>query len=152
MIPLGPYEPDKGALNRDTIDTVVNLLPLSNGWGPMSDTTEFSDALPSECKGAWWFRSNAGTFNTVAATQSALFKLNSTSGAWTPIGKLGSDTILTGAFGADSDWTKGTNVTISAGAAHFTATPDGQALSQAQSLTATYIYQVVYTVSNYSAG
>jgi hypothetical protein len=86
---FGPWEPDKGSLSATSIDTVVNALPLSNGWGPMPNLTAFTQALGADCKGAWWYRSTDGVFNTIAATQTGLFKLNSATLAWTDISKLG---------------------------------------------------------------
>lgn len=152
MIPFGPWEPDKGPFAGDVIDTVVNALPLANGWGPMPTTTVFTLALPSECKGAWWFRATAGTFNMIAATQTGLYKLNSSTLAWDNISRISADTVTQGAFAVDASWTKGTNVTISGGAAHMTGTPTGQVLSQAAAVTAGTAYKIVYTVSNYSSG
>src|SRR5262245_58608872 len=102
-LPFGPWEPDKGPLAPDVINTVVNALPLSNGWGPMPKLTAFTQALGADCKGAWWYRSTDGTFNTIAATQTNLYKLNSSTLVWTPIGKLGSDSITNGTFAVDAN-------------------------------------------------
>lgn len=152
MIPFNPWEPDKGPFSGTSIDTVVNALPLSNGWGPMPSTAEFTLSLGAECKGAWWFRSSSGTFNMIAATQTKLYKLNVSTLAWDHISRLGSDTIVNGVFAADTNWTKDAGVTIAAGVATWTAAADDSGLSQAQSLTAGTIYKIVFTVSGYTAG
>ena len=86
VIPMNlPWEPDKGVMSQSSLDVCVNALPLPEGWGPISDLSEYSQALPGPCKGAWWFRSDAGVFNTVAATQTGLYKLSTAALSWTDI-------------------------------------------------------------------
>lgn len=149
---FGPWSPDLGPFSGDSIDTVVNALPIARGWGPMPKLASFTQALSATCRGAWWFRSSDGTFKTVAATQTNLWLLNTTTLAWTAIGKLGSDTITNGTFAVDANWTKDTNWTISGGEAHATAVANGDGLSQAQALTAGTVYKIVFTVNDFSAG
>lgn len=64
---------------------------------------------------------------------------------------LGSNVIVNGGFGADTDWTKGSGWAIAAGAANaITASSN---LSQTVApLTASRFFQVVYTVSAFAAG
>jgi hypothetical protein len=150
-LPFYPWEPDKGPLASQSIDTVMNLLPASAGWGLMPSLSEFTQALGSECKGGWWFRSDAGVFNTVAATQTALWKLNNADLSWSNISKLGSDTITNGTFAADANWTKGTGWTIAGGVGVATAVTTGT-LTQAQTLTAGMDYIVTYTIAGYTNG
>lgn len=64
---------------------------------------------------------------------------------------IGTDSITNGTFAVDANWTKGTNVTISAGAAHFTAAPSSQMFQTVAPVNGT-IYKIRYTISNYSAG
>lgn len=67
----------------------------------------------------------------------------------TPV--LGSDVIVNGGFGADTDWTKGTGWVIAAGLA--TATLASANLTQTVApLTAGKWYQIAYTVSAFAAG
>lgn len=151
MIPFAPLEPDRGPYSPDSTDTALNVLPIAGGWGPMPGLVSASDALPSECLGAWWYRNTAAAFGFIAATQTALWRLNG-DGSWTNISRLLADQATNGVFAADTNWTKGTNVTISAGEAHFTSVANGQTLSQAQVLTAGVMYKVSFNVNNYSAG
>jgi hypothetical protein len=65
---------------------------------------------------------------------------------------LAPELVVNGDFATDSVWAKGTNVTISAGAAHFTATPIGEGLTQSGIVVATTTYRVTYTLSGYSSG
>lgn len=152
MIGFPPYEPDKGPFSATSIDIVVNALPLSNGWGPMPTLSEYSEALPAECKGAWWFRSNAGTFNMIAATQTKLYKLNTSTLAWDHVSKLGADLITNGTFAVDASWAKDAGVTIAAGVATWTAAPTSRGLRQNHAYVAGTIYKVTFTVSGYTEG
>ena len=87
VVPMNlPWEPDKGPMSQASLDVCINALPLPEGWGPISDLSEYSQSLGAPCKGAWWFRSDAGVFNTVAATQTALYKLSTAALSWTSIG------------------------------------------------------------------
>lgn len=77
-IPFGPLEWDRSkyALNAST--TVVNCLPISDGWGPMPSLDIVSDALPSACLGLVLVRTSSGAFNIYAGTQTHLYKLDTT--------------------------------------------------------------------------
>ena len=87
IFPLNlPWEPDKGSMSGSSLDYVMNVLPLPEGWGPVPALNMYSQALPGPCKGAWWFRNDTGVFNVVAATQTGLFKLNQSDLSWTSVG------------------------------------------------------------------
>ena len=45
ILALGPWEPDKGPFSATSIDTVMNLNPVANGWGPFPDLAEIGSAL-----------------------------------------------------------------------------------------------------------
>lgn len=65
---------------------------------------------------------------------------------------VGADQAVNGTFAVDATWTKETNVTISAGVAHFTATPNNQGIYETQTLVVGQTYKITYTISGYSAG
>ncbi len=65
----------------------------------------------------------------------------------------GADLITNGSFAADTDWTKSDGtVTISAGAAHFAASTNGQSIFQVPGFVQGVIYTIQVTVSNLSEG
>lgn len=65
----------------------------------------------------------------------------------------GSDLVTNGAMAADTDWTKGTGWTIAAGVASSDGTQVADSdLTQDITAVTSSIYQVVFTVSGYSAG
>jgi hypothetical protein len=151
MIPFPPYEPDKGPFSATSTDGGQNILPISNGWGPMTDLVETGDSLGAQCFGAWWVRDTSGDFSFYAATKTKIYKRNG-AGGWDHASRLSADQTTNGTFAADTNWTKGTNVTIAAGVATWTASPNAAGIEQAQSFTAGTIYKVTFTVSGYTAG
>jgi hypothetical protein len=89
VIPLSmPWEPDKGPMASQSLDTIMNIIPTPEGWMPAPSLSAFSQPLPSECKGAWWFRNDAGVFNTIAATQTRLYRLNPATLGWVDISRV----------------------------------------------------------------
>jgi hypothetical protein len=79
------FEPDKSPFDINSSNNVVNALPVANGWGPMPGLTEISDALGSECRGAVYVRTAAGTFRIIAGTETALYELDTTDYSWTDV-------------------------------------------------------------------
>jgi len=55
-------------------------------------------------------------------------------------------------FAADSNWTKGTNVTISGGKGNWANSPNNNGLIQSDFITIGDTYELTFTVSNYSSG
>lgn len=88
MIAFPPWEPDKGPFSAVSTDTATNVLPTSVGWGPMPQLSDLSDALGAQCYGGWWYRNTTGSFGFIAATQAAIYRLQS-DGSWSDISKVG---------------------------------------------------------------
>ncbi|AWC25366.1 hypothetical protein CO731_04861 [Aminobacter sp. MSH1] len=88
MLQFPPLEPDKGPFSATSTQVAVNVLPISNGWGPMPSPSELGDSLGGQCYGAWWYRSTTGSFGLIAATKTAIKRLQS-DGTWTDISKVG---------------------------------------------------------------
>jgi hypothetical protein len=66
---------------------------------------------------------------------------------------IGEDLVTNGGFGADTDWTKGTGWTIGGGTASSDGSQSADAdLTQTISIVQNVLYEVTFTVSNYSAG
>lgn len=85
IVQLPPFEPDKSPYDIASSKSVVNALPVANGWGPMPGLTEISAALGSTCRGAAYVRTSAGTYRIVAGTETALYELDTTDYSWTDI-------------------------------------------------------------------
>jgi len=65
---------------------------------------------------------------------------------------LGSELVVNGDFATDSDWVKGTGVTISGGKANWINTINNVGVTQSGIITSGKNYKVVFTVSNYYSG
>jgi len=65
---------------------------------------------------------------------------------------IGSELVVNGDFATDSNWTKGTGVTISGGKANWINTINNVGVTQSGIMTSGKNYKVVFTVSNYSSG
>ena len=63
----------------------------------------------------------------------------------------GAELITNGDFATDSDWTKGTGITISGGSANFTGVANAN-INQNAGLVNGKTYKIVFTVSNYVSG
>jgi hypothetical protein len=85
VLALGPWEPDKGPFSAASIDTVANLNPLANGWGPFPSLVEVGSALPGECRGCWYARKADGSFILLAGTEDNLFRFDTATQSWTDI-------------------------------------------------------------------
>ena len=84
-VPFGPFEPDKSMFNGTASASVVNVMPVANGWGPMPGLTTISAALGATCRGAVYVRDSSGNYTIIAGTETGLFKLNTTDYTWTDI-------------------------------------------------------------------
>lgn len=152
LIQFAQFGPDRSDFDPNYTNTLENVLPAADSFLPFPGFTTLTDPLPGRPQGTFLAVMGSGVWLPIAATASALYKLNFTTLGWDNISELEADIILTGDFASDTDWTKDTGVTISGGAAHFTSVADNDGLSQAVSLTAGVTYKLTFTVSNYSAG
>ena len=76
MIPFAAFEPDKSPFNVISGDTLQDVLPVADGWGPLPDLTEVSGALPGECLGAIAIQDSSNTTSIFAGTETNLYQLN----------------------------------------------------------------------------
>lgn len=152
LIPFAAWRPDAAYLNSQFASDVVNVLPAAGFYLPFKSLEPFTSALAEQPLGGITVRMPDGGVHIFIGTATKLWKLDTSTLTWAAISTFGADQAVNGSFGADTNWTKGTNVTISGGTANFAATPTGQSLSQSQTLTSGVMYKVTYTISGYSAG
>lgn len=77
MIPFPPFEPDKSPFAFQSGDNLLNCLPAADGWKGMPDLVTVSEALPSACLGATYYKDAAGAVTIVAGTATDLYRLDS---------------------------------------------------------------------------
>ena len=69
--------------------TLLNVVPRGDGYGPFPDFTVFTSALPAACRGFFYARKADGSVAVFAGTSTKLYQLNNTSFAWTDVSKSG---------------------------------------------------------------
>jgi hypothetical protein len=69
-----------------------------------------------------------------------------------PVPSYGAELVTNGDFATDSDWTKGTDVTISGGKANWNNAPNNNGVTQSNVFAIGKNYKVTFTVSNYVSG
>jgi hypothetical protein len=82
LVPLPYFEPDKSVFDPAASGSVMNALPSASGWKPFPSLSEISQDLGAECKGGGYVRTSTGTFRLLAATQTAIFELDTTDYSW----------------------------------------------------------------------
>lgn len=81
--PFPEWKPDASRLNPSASVTIKNVVPNSDGYGPMNGISPFSNALPAVCRGAKLALAGDGTAHVFAGTQTGLYKLSSQT--WTDV-------------------------------------------------------------------
>lgn len=90
VLPFPEYRPDTSDFNGRSTTTLLNVLPRSDGYGPMNEVSPYTQALPAECRGAFMARRDDGSVNLYGATATRLYKLDNTSLEWVDVSKDGS--------------------------------------------------------------
>jgi hypothetical protein len=85
LIGFAKFEPDRTRYALDASTSIINALPVADGWGPQPDLNAISAALASECLGALYVKTSAGAYRLIAGTASGLYELNLTDYTWTDI-------------------------------------------------------------------
>ncbi|MEP7454302.1 hypothetical protein [Phyllobacterium sp. SB3] len=152
LIQFAQFGPDRSDFDPSYTNTLENVLPAADSFLPFPGFTPLTVPLPDRPQGTFLAVQGNGVWLPIAATGEALYKLNFTTLGWDNISELTPDIVTNGGFGSDSGWSKDTNVTISGGAAHFTAVANGNGLSQTLALTEGVTYKLSFSVINYSAG
>jgi hypothetical protein len=76
MILIPDFSPDRSGYALGATGYALNSLPVADGWGPMPELVEVSDALPSACRGAISARTTSAAWRTFAGTASKLYLLD----------------------------------------------------------------------------
>lgn len=101
VLPFGEYRPDASDLNGEHTQALLNVLPRSDGYGPMKDVSPFTEALPAPCRGLFMARKADGSIRIFAGTETRLYSLDNTSFDWEDVSKGGADY---GALAIDAHW------------------------------------------------
>ncbi len=91
ILRFGEYRPDASDFNGQHTQVISNVLPRTDGYGPVQDLSAYTGALPAACRGAFVARKDDGSITVFAGTSVRLYKLDNTTLQWTDISKSGSD-------------------------------------------------------------
>ena len=80
--PWGQWTPDVSNYEGTAVNTISNVLPRGDGYGPAPSLSVYSQALPGPCRGAFYALKNDGSVITFAGTATKLYQLNNTNFTW----------------------------------------------------------------------
>lgn len=89
IIPFGEYRPDVSDFEAATERGVLNVVPRGDGYGPFPSLSAISQALGSQCRGAFDAYKTDGSVVSFAATATDLYLLNNTDYSWSKVSKGG---------------------------------------------------------------
>jgi hypothetical protein len=87
LLPFGDYKPDISDYEGQNNQSVLNVVPRGDGYGPFQSSAVFSQALPAACRGAFYALKSDGSIVTFAGTSTKLYQLNNTNFSWTDVSK-----------------------------------------------------------------
>jgi hypothetical protein len=78
-----PFAPDLSDNLTQTSQTIYNVVPRADGYGPFFDFQSFSQPLPNAaCRGSFFARNNDGTITIFAGDTTNLYVLNNSTLIW----------------------------------------------------------------------
>jgi len=87
LLKWGSYTPDTIDYEAATPRTIQNVVPRADGYGPFLDFSNFTQALPSACRGGFYALKSDGSVVVFAGTSNKLYKLSNTDFSWTDVSK-----------------------------------------------------------------
>jgi hypothetical protein len=82
LIPWGAWRPDVSDYNGEHTKVAYNVFPRGDGYGPVPNLAEFTDALPAACRGAFLAQNTDGTVAWFAGTSTKLYKMSNSDLSW----------------------------------------------------------------------
>jgi hypothetical protein len=82
LIQFPDYVPDVTPLGTAESQTIFNVIPRADGYGPVASLQAFTATLPGPCRGFFYARKQDGTIAVFGATANDLYLLNNTTFAW----------------------------------------------------------------------
>lgn len=87
---FGEYRPDVSSINQGHTDTVLNVLPRGDGYGPFLSHSVFTAAIAAQARGMFFARNSDGSITVFAGTSTRLYQLDNTTLTWVDVSKGGS--------------------------------------------------------------
>lgn len=86
---FGEWKPDISDYEASTTQTLSNVVPRGDGYGPFPDLAALSAALGEQCRGAFVAYKTDGSVSIFAATATELFIMDNTDFTWSNVSKGG---------------------------------------------------------------
>jgi hypothetical protein len=101
LLKWGSWSPDTIDYEAQKANTILNVIPRADGYGPFPSVSAYTGALAAACRGAFYALKSDGTVITFAGTSTKLYQLNNTDYTWTDVSK-GASTYS--ALSASAQW------------------------------------------------
>lgn len=88
IVPFPEFRPDVSDYRGVSTQTVLNVLPRGDGYGPFASLAAYSQALPGACRGFFRAVKTDGSVAIFAGTSDRLQLMNNSDGSWTPVSKV----------------------------------------------------------------
>ncbi len=79
LVPVAEWRPDIGSVNAMYTANISNVLPVSDGYGPIPQCDIYSDALAADPLGGFVAKDTSGSVHIFIGTATKLYKLSGTS-------------------------------------------------------------------------
>ena len=89
LILFPEYAPDVTPLGQAESQTIFNVIPRGDGYGPVPSLQGYSLALPDICRGCFFARNTDGSITIFAGTATDLYVLDNTTLGWRRVSKNG---------------------------------------------------------------
>lgn len=89
LIPFGEYRPDVSDYQAKNSQSLMNVVPRGDGYGPFPSLATISQSLGLQCRGAIAAYKTDGSVVVFAASATDLYLLNNTTFAWSVVSKGG---------------------------------------------------------------
>lgn len=87
LVPWGDYKPDVSDYEGQSTQTIQNVIPRGDGYGPFPGLSKFSGALAAACRGGFYALKSDGSVAIFCGTEDRLYLLNNTDFTWTDVSK-----------------------------------------------------------------
>jgi hypothetical protein len=87
LLKWGDWSPDTTDYEAQKANTILNVIPRGDGYGPFPGVSAYTGALPAACRGGFYALKSDGTVITFAGTSTKLYQLNNTDYTWSDVSK-----------------------------------------------------------------
>src|ERR1700741_1206381 len=87
LVQFGEHRPDISDYEGSTSQTINNVIPRGDGYGPFPAASVYTGALAAACRGAFYALKSDGSVVFFAGTSTKLYSLNNTDLTWTDVSK-----------------------------------------------------------------